>query len=301
MPAQGPHWRWSAISGLGRRPNSVLTAIVLATLSAMPAGAACPVEPQGQRAVTAVIAGEHLRLDDGSELVLSGVLLPRAPDDLAASPPNSGVAPGLDRAPPPPRTWPPAELAAKALSDLSSGRSLTIGTLGRSRDRYGRLLAHATTPATPGTPSVWLQATLVERGLARVQPAVGQRPCTLALLALEQSARGAARGLWMSPAYAPLDAARPRDILKREHGFVLVEGTVLAADARRTVTYLNFGADRGEDFTVMINSVLGSDRHFSPGGMPSLAGRRVRVRGWVEYAGGPVIRVAVPEQIEFLD
>jgi micrococcal nuclease len=279
----------------------VLLAVLAALLPQRLAVAACPVEPQGQRAVTSVIDGEHLRLDDGSELVLTGVVLPRAPDDLSPDFAGAGTGLGPDAVQTQPRVWPPAEAAATALKELAAGRSVSVGTLGRSRDRYGRLLGHVTVPASAGHSPEWLQAALVGRGLARVQPAAGQRPCTLALLALEAEARAAHRGLWASPAYTPLDAARPRDLLKREHGFVLVEGTVHTADPRRTSTYLNFGADRRQDFTVLINSALGSDRHFSPGGLAALAGRRIRVRGWIEYAGGPSIRVSVPEQIEMLD
>jgi micrococcal nuclease len=32
-----------------------------------------------------------------------------------------------------------------------------------------------------------------------------------------------------------------------------------------------------------------------------LEGRRIRVRGWIEQRGGPIINAETPEQIEFAD
>jgi hypothetical protein len=44
-------------------------------------------------------------------------------------------------------------------------------------------------------------------------------------------------------------------------------------------------------------------RSFAAAGIEpkSLTGRRLRVRGWVEWRGGPVIAAEAPEQIELLN
>ena len=63
---------------------------------------------------------------------------------------------------------------------------------------------------------------------------------------------------------------------------------------------MNFGRRWSEDFTVTI--AKRNERAFSAAGLEpkSLAGRRVRIRGWIEERGGPWVEAARPEQIEVL-
>ena len=71
--------------------------------------------------------------------------------------------------------------------------------------------------------------------------------------------------------------------------------------------YVNFGRRWSEDFSVTIQKR--NERNFAAAGLDvkGLAGRRVRVRGWVEARGGgntggsPWIEAAHPEQIEIAD
>ena len=69
-----------------------------------------------------------------------------------------------------------------------------------------------------------------------------------------------------------------------------------AAVGRRV--YLNFGADYRSDFTAAV--VPGARSLFAAEGIDplGLAGRTVRVRGWVDVLNGPMIEVTHPEQIE---
>ena len=62
--------------------------------------------------------------------------------------------------------------------------------------------------------------------------------------------------------------------------------------------YVNFGRRWSEDFTVTI--AKRNERAFTAAGLEpkSLAGRRIRVRGWIEERGGPWIEATRPEQIE---
>ncbi len=64
---------------------------------------------------------------------------------------------------------------------------------------------------------------------------------------------------------------------------------------------MNFGRRWTEDFTVTI--LKRNARNFVAAGLDpkSLAGRRVRVSGWVKERGGPWIEAARSEQIEITD
>ena len=76
----------------------------------------------------------------------------------------------------------------------------------------------------------------VERGLARVYTFPDNRGRIAEMLAAEDAARRAKRGLWALPAYrvrAPEEAA--------PGGFLLIEGRVLAQSRGDGPTYLNFG------------------------------------------------------------
>jgi hypothetical protein len=131
-----------------------------------------------------------------------------------------------------------------------------------------------------------------------VQTLPGHRGLAAAMLGIEAAARAAGRGRWGRPDFAILDAQAgnwPRD------GFVVVEGRVLEAAVAGGRAYLNFGADRREDFTVTI-APADLKSYMAGGGLvEALAGRAVRVRGWLDWYNGPEIVVSHPEQIEVLD
>jgi len=65
--------------------------------------------------------------------------------------------------------------------------------------------------------------------------------------------------------------------------------------------YVNFGRRWTRDFTVIILKRV--SRAFTAAGVEpkQLEGHRIRVRGWIEQRGGPVISAEAPEQIEVLD
>ena len=90
--------------------------------------------------------------------------------------------------------------------------------------------------------------------------------------------------------------------LATERGrFALVEGKVLSVRESGATIYVNFGRRWTRDFTAVIPRRL--RRAFAAAGVEpkSLEGRRIRVRGWIEQRGGPVIEVVAPEQIEIAD
>lgn len=177
---------------------------------------------------------------------------------------------------------------------LAPGTSVTLKRLPSvpETDRYGRLNAHVFVGEG------WFQADLVSRGLARVSARFGEPACARILQAREQAARAAKLGLWAEPVYVIGKAEDPAGVLGSRGEFGLVEGRVLSVRESGGTIYVNFGRRWSEDFTVTI--AKRNERVFSAAGLEpkSLAGRRVRIRGWIEERGGPWVEAARPEQIE---
>ena len=181
---------------------------------------------------------------------------------------------------------------------LPPGTALTLKRLATvpETDRYGRFNAHAFIDDKGA--ERWLQADLVERGLALVSARFGDTSCARELLAKEHSARAAKLGLWGEPVYVMGKAEDPAEVIKSRGRFLLVEGKVVSVRESGGTIYVNFGRRWSEDFTVTI--AKRNERAFSAAGLEpkSLSGRRVRIRGWIEERGGPWVEAARPEQIE---
>ena len=108
------------------------------------------------------------------------------------------------------------------------------------------------------------------------------------------------RGIWGSWAYRVLSAADTERIARLKNTYQLVEGVVAAVGEAGGRFYLNFAKDWRSDFIIVVE---GTDAAaFKTAGMEpkALAGKRVRVRGWVEWRNGPMIAASHPEQIELL-
>lgn len=230
--------------------------------------------------VTAVLDGDTLELEDGRRVRLAGI--------EAAKPPRSA-------APADGRVWPLAEAATRALSDLALGRRVVVhGPV--PVDRHGRLLAHLVRED-----GLWLQSAMLVRGLARVHTRPDARAYAAELLAGEDAARNAGRGMWRSRVYAVRDAGDPEELARDRDGFQLAEGVVLAVSKTGGEAWLDFGADWRSDLTVHIGRA--AMREVSRAGIDPLSfeGRRVRVRGWITLRNGPMIEITHPEQIETLE
>ena len=65
--------------------------------------------------------------------------------------------------------------------------------------------------------------------------------------------------------------------------------------------FLNFGADWRSDFTVTFRSRDRKRLEREGYDYRALAGRRIRVRGWLKSWNGPMIEATHAEQIEVLD
>jgi endonuclease YncB( thermonuclease family) len=239
-----------------------------ALLVALRGGAAEELDWSTPLAVARVLGGDRLELADGRSVRLAGIRVPK----MIAGPP---------------------EQAEAALARLVADRAVRLGTTPAPLDRYGDLVAQV-----ERADGLWLQGALLERGLAQVQTGPDEVARAAAMLALEQAARAARRGLWRQPAFAP----RPADQLADAVGsFQIVQGRVLRVAPTDHYVYLNFGRDWWSDFTLRLRRAeLDAGFQRSPVDVLALAGRRVEVRGFVLDAGGPLIELSHPEQIQVL-
>jgi len=221
--------------------------------------------------IAAAVDGDTLQLSDGRLLRLAAIMAPKGAEPLAD--------------------------AARLAVAEAVGRPLLLEFGPRRTDRHGRLLAQAWLVAADGTKQAWLQETLLTAGLARVASTDDTRVRVPELLRIEAQARDARRGLWADPDYR---VRTPDDLGNALDSFQIVEGRVLAAAVVRGGGYLNFGADYKTDFTLSFDGE--SLRRLRESGIDfeSLAGVRLRVRGWLRYFNGPLIDVSHPEQIEVL-
>jgi endonuclease YncB( thermonuclease family) len=245
-------------------------------------GAASPCRPAtlASGMVGSIIDGRTFVLDDGREVRLAGIEIPAA----AAA----------------------AAQASERLHALLSGQAVVLKGSGPDRDRYGRLVAQVFLAGT-GTGSErtgserWVQPELVASGHARVAARVGDRACAAELARHERAARQAKLGLWSDPYYVMRRAEDPAAVAAERGRFTIVEGTVLSVRESGGTIYVNFGKRWSEDFTVTI--AKRNERAFAAAGIEpkALAGRRVRVRGWIEERGGPWVEATRPEQIELVE
>jgi endonuclease YncB( thermonuclease family) len=217
------------------------------------------------------IDGRTFVLDDGREVRLAAIEVPPLP-----LPQESGAAPGG-----------------------AAAKDALVSLFPQKTDRYGRVVAYVFAARDGVERSA--QAELIAAGAARVGARAANRTCATELLSRETAARRAKLGLWASPYYDLLNAENPAAALAEQGHFALVEGKVVSVRESGATIYVNFGRRWTEDFTVTI--LKRNERSFTAAGLEptKLAGRHIRVRGWIEERGGPWIEAARPEQIEFTD
>jgi endonuclease YncB( thermonuclease family) len=218
--------------------------------------------------------GVTIRLADGRELRLAGVLAPSELD-------------GDDAA---------VRRATLALDSLVAGKRLALYGSSDSMDRYGRLIVQAALVDDPR----WIAADLVARGELRVAPDAGMPACTESLLAHERAARAARLGLWADKRFAIRNANAPRALLGASGRFMVVEGTVARVGESGRRLFLDFGARYSRDFTVIVPRAARAAFEAAGVDLKQARGRRVRARGVLHVWGGPALEVYGPAAIEFL-
>ncbi len=233
-------------------------------------------EAGGTARAVEIVDGDTLRLDDGREVRLVGLQAPKLPLGRPDFP-----------------TWPLAPEAKAALAELALDEKLHLLYGGARMDRYGRVLAHLVRGD-----GEWVQGAMLARGLARTYSFADNRALVPELLERERAARAARRGIWALDWYR---IRKPRETEADIDSYQLVEGRVLAVAEQRSNSYLNFGADWRTDFTLVADSRARRLCAAEGLDLPTLEGRRLRARGWIESFNGPMIEITHPEQIEVLE
>ena len=236
--------------------------------------------------VTEIVDGDTVFLANGEEVRLTGIQAPKLPLGRKNF-----------------RTWPFAETAKQAISDLTLGKQVQLFYDGRRQDRHGRTLAHLQLATLANkdrfqiSAKTWVQAAMIADGLARVYSFSDNRRMTPHLLSFETQARRQGLNIWRHRFYR---IRTPENVDRHYRTFQLVEGRVLNAASVRRRLYLNFGDNWRTDFTIQVAPK--ARRLFDRAGLgpDSYKNRRVRVRGWVDRYNGPMIRITHPEQIEVL-
>ena len=261
--------------------STILIGIVAASAPNVSFAQGCDLPPGETVAVAAAIDGETLALDDGRAVRLLGIQAPAAPPDWEGSEP-----------------WPFAVLAKEALAKIATGSTAELRFDARTEDRHGHVLAQVYVEEKSGP--VWLQAKLVEEGLARVAALPDLGACLAPLIVAERKAREGRQGLWRSQTYQVRDANKPKALGYLRHSYQLVEGTVHGIGEGKTLVYINFAEDWRSDFTIAIPRKRLPVLEAAGFDLAALPGKRIRVRGWVEWWNGPMIKVSHPEEIEVL-
>lgn len=233
--------------------------------------------------VERVVDGDTLFLEDGLKVRLSAMQAPKLPLG------RKGYT-----------AWPLGEESKAALTALTKNRRVQLYYGGQRRDRYDRALAQVYTLTPRGERDLWVQEEMVRLGLARVYTWPDTHQDADTLYAAERQARDAARGIWALDYYA-VRSPEPNALAQKVDSFQIIEGIITSVADVRGRVYLNFGADYKTDFTV---AVAKRDRkRFAKAGLDpmSLAGARVRVRGWVELTNGPMIWLDAANRLEILD
>jgi micrococcal nuclease len=228
----------------------------------------------------AVVDGDTVMLDDGREVRLVGIQAPKLPLGRRNFP-----------------TWPLAAQAKAELERLVLGRRLMLRPGATPMDRHGRVLAHLSSAEGE---EVWVQGAMLHAGLARVYTFADNRDRAGDLYAAERQARAALAGIWALDWYRIRPAADADALGRDTNTFQLVEGRVVATGRGGDRLFLNFGDDYRTDFTAALDASalrLFRAARLDPA---TLAGRNVRLRGWLRRENGPLIDISHPEQIEVL-
>jgi endonuclease YncB( thermonuclease family) len=183
-----------------------------------------------------------------------------------------------------------AAAARIALGSVLQAGDLQMAELGH--DRYGRTIAHLFAGGMPVAQS------LIRTGAVRAAPDAASAPCAAVYLSAENAARAAKAGHWGDGLFGP---RAPEQLRGRLGTFQIVEGTIVEATQIKGRAFINFGADYKNDFTVTV--APGDMRGFRRAKLDvkTLAGKRVRVRGWVELYNGPEMEIATLGALEVLN
>ena len=180
---------------------------------------------------------------------------------------------------------PGAEAAKAVLERAALGREARLWYGGLSRDRYERAIAHVIARDEVGS-DVWLNGLAVRQGAARVRTYPDNAKRARKLLAMEEEARAAKRGLWAEDFWR----VRSLDDLAGAPNFAVVEGVVAGVTER---------PGDGEAHLARGGIRLDVGERLGTADIEVRAGGKLRVRGRIDTRGEtPLIRVTHWAQVE---
>ena len=192
-------------------------------------------------------------------------------------------------------------LQREALEKGWNSHTVHIHPTSPKPDRHNRLSAHVI--RLKDDHPLWLQADLVEKGMAQVSVSPNNQSCFSTLLKLEHQARKEQKGEWAKDKEFKVYRADELDQLNQiqQGKFVIVKGNVLTIGRSGQNTFINFSKEWQKDFTVLIKTRLLHRKTLNWPNIKTLPGKEVEVRGWLDHWNGPMIRVEVPEQLQRLE
>lgn len=166
----------------------------------------------------------------------------------------------------------------------------------RKKDRYKRLLAHIYT-----NDGAWINAHMIRKGLAHVYSFPDNAFKAEQLIPIEHEARKAKKGIWQHKRWQILDASSHINDNKIGE-FNIVEGRVLHTAYVNGISYLNFGENWRNDFSIEIpHKFLTKFKEKNIKPTEYYKRKKVRVRGHLKPINGVLITATHPEQLTILD
>lgn len=233
----------------------------------------------GAGRIEAVIDGQTIALSDGRIVRLSGVFYPWGTKEIGTEDRESLLL-GFNAL----QTLLPKGAEVQLYQTRQQQRGRT--------NRMGHTLAHVVIKST----NIWINGTLVARGLAYALNDAQTPEMMAPLYGLERQARDGGLGLWVKDGETGL--LTPETAMDGVGTLRVVEGQVITAASRGNMLYLNFGDDWKKDFTVQITPTIRKALLRAGFDPLSLNGQTVRVRGWIRNWNGPFMELSTAMNLE---
>jgi hypothetical protein len=192
----------------------------------------------------------------------------------------------------PHKSWPYSTQSKKVLNHIAGDQKISLLCEGKTKTYDGYIIAHVVL-----SDGLWLQHMLVAQGTVYVFPRAGHTSGTDTLYTAEMHARKNTLGLWGTNA----ETLKSSEATIPTGWFQIVTGKIISVGKSTDRTYLNFGANWRDDFTVEIPRNAHKVFARSNQDPTQWQGKTIEARGWIDWKGGPRLVADNPGQIRVLD